>query len=213
MKSLISAAAFLLLLFAAAGSKAQAQTPLQKHAAFFDANKDGKVYPSETYSRLRAIGLDHVLSLGAGGVINGFMGPRTSPDRKFCGMDCALQFGQRQGWISSKGDSSKAEEQSALQKHVSFFDKNNDGIIYPSETYNGMRAIGVNIALAAAGSALINGFLSPKTSPERKFCKWNVLYNLCKDKDGFLQKETIRKVIDGSLFYELQKANQSSLKQ
>ncbi|WOK91934.1 hypothetical protein Cni_G00625 [Canna indica] len=60
---------------------------------------------------------------------------------------------------------SKAEEQSALQKHVSFFDKNNDGIIYPSETYNGMRAIGVNIALAAAGSALINGFLSPKTSP------------------------------------------------
>ncbi|WOK91932.1 peroxygenase 3 [Canna indica] len=90
MKSLVSAAAFLLLLFAAAGSKAQAQTPLQRHAAFFDSNKDGKVYPSETYS------------------------------------------------------------------------------------------------------------------------KWTVLYSLGKDKNGFLQKETVRKVLNGSLFYEWERARQSS---
>ncbi|KAK9091477.1 hypothetical protein Sjap_024654 [Stephania japonica] len=54
---------------------------------------------------------------------------------------------------------------SALQKHVAFFDRNNDGIIYPSETYKGFRAIGCGVALSAAAALFINIGLSRKTRP------------------------------------------------
>ncbi|KAF1889943.1 hypothetical protein Lal_00025273 [Lupinus albus] len=33
--------------------------------------------------------------------------------------------------------SPKAPEQSFLQKHAAFFDRNHDGIIYPKETFEG----------------------------------------------------------------------------
>ncbi|KAK9115135.1 hypothetical protein Syun_021932 [Stephania yunnanensis] len=57
------------------------------------------------------------------------------------------------------------DRMSTLQKHVAFFDRNNDGIIYPSETYKGFRAIGCGVALSAAAAMFINIGLSRKTRP------------------------------------------------
>ncbi|KAG8072283.1 hypothetical protein GUJ93_ZPchr0006g43863 [Zizania palustris] len=54
----------------------------------------------------------------------------------------------------------------ALQKHVAFFDRNNDGIVSYSETYEGFRALGVGTALSRLSAAFINGALSLKTRPE-----------------------------------------------
>uniref|UniRef100_A0A7N1A8A8 Caleosin n=1 Tax=Kalanchoe fedtschenkoi TaxID=63787 RepID=A0A7N1A8A8_KALFE len=54
-------------------------------------------------------------------------------------------------------------EEYALKKHVDFFDRNNDGIIYPWETYQGFRAIGAGIALSAFAAVFINAGLSAKT--------------------------------------------------
>ncbi|XP_074567759.1 putative peroxygenase 4 isoform X2 [Curcuma longa] len=190
---------------------------------------------------------------------------------------------------SSPPGGSEGEEEAnltPLQRHVAFFDRNNDGIIYPSETYQGFRAIGCGVVLSAVSAVFINGFLSPKTNPgkspfpyfpiyvkniqegkhgsdtgvydsegrfvaskfeeifqkhamtnpealsskelkemlkanqepnDRKgglasWTEWRVLYNLCKDKEGFLHKDTIRAVYDGSLFLKLEKERQSSVK-
>jgi len=33
--------------------------------------------------------------------------------------------------------------------------------------------------------------------------EWEILYDLAKDKDGRLQKDTVRAVYDGALFYQL----------
>ncbi|XP_051144825.1 probable peroxygenase 4 isoform X2 [Andrographis paniculata] len=60
-------------------------------------------------------------------------------------------------------------EPSALQKHVMFFDRNNDGVIYPSETFQGFRAIGCGLALSSAAAAFINLGLSRKTRPGKPF--------------------------------------------
>ncbi|XP_062110183.1 probable peroxygenase 5 [Humulus lupulus] len=56
-----------------------------------------------------------------------------------------------------------------LQKHVAFFDRNGDGVIYPWETFRGFRAIGSGIALSTFGAIFINLGLSGKTRPGKTF--------------------------------------------
>ncbi|EPS65302.1 hypothetical protein M569_09475, partial [Genlisea aurea] len=56
-----------------------------------------------------------------------------------------------------------------LQKHVMFFDRNKDGIIYPSETYQGFRAIGCGVFLSSLAAAFIHLGLSRKTRPGKPF--------------------------------------------
>ncbi|KAG2610406.1 hypothetical protein PVAP13_4KG190000 [Panicum virgatum] len=42
------------------------------------------------------------------------------------------------------------------------------------------------------------------------FTEWKVLYYVCKDKDGFLHKDTARAVYDGSLFERLEDERKSN---
>ncbi|EPS70602.1 hypothetical protein M569_04163, partial [Genlisea aurea] len=58
---------------------------------------------------------------------------------------------------------------SALQKHVLFFDRDGDGIIYPSETFRGFRAIGSGVLLSSVAAAFIHLALSRKTRPGKGF--------------------------------------------
>ncbi|XP_076888680.1 putative peroxygenase 4 [Bidens hawaiensis] len=59
-------------------------------------------------------------------------------------------------------------DQNVLQKHVVFFDRNNDGVIYPWETFQGFRAIGSGILLSSFAAFFINVGLSGKTRPGTK---------------------------------------------
>ncbi|XP_076947202.1 putative peroxygenase 4 [Bidens hawaiensis] len=60
------------------------------------------------------------------------------------------------------------DDQNVLQKHVAFFDRNNDGVIYPWETFQGFRAIGSGILLSSFAAVFINVGLSGKTRPGTK---------------------------------------------
>ncbi|XP_066371236.1 probable peroxygenase 5 isoform X1 [Miscanthus floridulus] len=52
-----------------------------------------------------------------------------------------------------------------LQMHVSFFDRNKDGILIPLETFQGFVAIGCEIAFSTAAASTIHTALAPLTNP------------------------------------------------
>ncbi|CAK8570406.1 unnamed protein product [Lathyrus sativus] len=56
-------------------------------------------------------------------------------------------------------------DENVLAKHVAFFDRNHDGIVYPWETFKGFRAIGCGILLSSVACIFINLGLSQKTRP------------------------------------------------
>ncbi|XP_073017794.1 probable peroxygenase 4 [Primulina eburnea] len=58
-----------------------------------------------------------------------------------------------------------------LQRHVSFFDQNHDGIIYPADTFQGFPAIGSGILLSYIATIFINVGLSGKTRTGEPFSK------------------------------------------
>ncbi|GKB05898.1 putative caleosin-related, EF-hand domain pair containing protein [Tanacetum coccineum] len=176
------------------------------------------------------------------------------------------------------------DDQNVLRKHVAFFDRNDDGVIYPWETFQGFRALEVGIILSssvlrsvshvgvfagkkfpdllfpieikninmakhgsdsgsydthgrfvaskfeeiflnyartnsdALTSCEVDDFLKGNREPKDyggwigSLAEWKILYYLAKDKNGFLQRDTIRGVYDGHLFEKMAEENNYSPK-
>ncbi|KAE8716143.1 putative peroxygenase 5 [Hibiscus syriacus] len=68
------------------------------------------------------------------------------------------------------------EPENVLQKHVAFFDRNHDGLVYPWETFAGFRAIGAGYLLSLISSFFINFALSRKTRPDKPLSLGSLMF-------------------------------------
>ncbi|PON70315.1 Caleosin-related [Parasponia andersonii] len=173
---------------------------LQKHAAFFDLNHDGLIYPWETFQGFRKIGSGIALSTIATLFINitlsGKTRPGKCPNLLFPIEIKNIQRGKHgsdSGAYDSEGRfvPSKFEEIFAKHAHT------HPDALTGKEVRQLLRA-------NRTGNFL-NGWVGATA-------EWFVLFILAKDKNGLLTKDTVRAVYDGSLFERLEKEHSSSKK-
>ncbi|XP_044436298.1 probable peroxygenase 5 [Triticum aestivum] len=170
-------------------------TPLQKHAAFFDQNRDDIIYPSETYQGLHAIGCGVVVSTAGAVFINGLHAAKTVPANvkppafKFPIYVKTIQ----QGKHGSDTDVYDTNGRFVPEKFEEIFKKH------------------AHTRPDALTSKELGEMLKANRDPKDfkgrvgAFGEWRLLYFLCKDKEGFLHKETMKAVYDGSVFEKLER--------
>ncbi|KAK7308685.1 hypothetical protein VNO77_42305 [Canavalia gladiata] len=166
---------------------------LQKHAGFFDMNKDGIIYPWETFQGLRDIGCGILLSIGGAIFINLGLSRKTRPG-KFPSPLFPIEIkniqlgkhGSDSGVYDTEGRFVPSKFEEIFTKHAH---------THPNAlTHDELKE-------------MLKANREPKDLGGRigSLGEWELLYTVAKDKSGLLQKETIRAVYDGSLFELLKK--------
>ncbi|KAG5532099.1 hypothetical protein RHGRI_026646 [Rhododendron griersonianum] len=184
-----------------AGVDGTDQNVLKKHVAFFDRNKDGVIYPWETFQGFRAIGCGLLLSSFAAIFINVGLSRKTRP-----GKSISLSFPIEVNNIHK----SKHGSDSGVY--------DSEGRFVPSkfeEIFNKHAHTNANALTSEELQSMLKANRVPKDFGGwvASFVEWKILYILCKDKKGLLQKDTVRAVYDGSLFEQMAKEKASSGKQ
>lgn len=171
---------------------------LQKHVSFFDQNKDGIVYPWETFKGFRQIGCGLALSSVAAIFINMGLSSKTRPG-KFPSLLFPIEIQNiHKGKHGSDTDVYDPEGRFVPKKFEEIFSKH---------------AIANKSALTSDElMAMVKGNREPKNYSGwlASYVEWKILYGLCKDKDGLLHRDTIKAVYDGSLFEQMAKDKAAS---
>ncbi|KAF2592585.1 hypothetical protein F2Q70_00045215, partial [Brassica cretica] len=191
---------------------------LQRHVAFFDRNKDGIVYPSETYqvrfsifsiltllssgpdktrTGFRAIGCGYLLSAFASLFINMGLSSKTRPGK---GFSLSFPIEVKNIHLAKHGSDSGVYDKDGRFVESKFEE------IFAKHSHTHPDAL--------TGKELQELLDSNKEANDRKgaiaaYTEWKILHYLCKDKNGLLHKDTVRAVYDGSLFEKLEKQTAS----
>ncbi|XP_058182853.1 probable peroxygenase 4 [Rhododendron vialii] len=164
------------------------QNVLQKHVNFFDRDKDGVVYPWETFQGFREIGCGVLLSSLASVFINVGLSAKTRPG-KFPSLLFPIEVkniqkakhGSDSGVYDTEGRFVPAKFEEIFGKHA----RTNANALTSDELMTMLKSNRVPKDYA--------GWIA-------SYSEWKILYMLCKDKNGLLHKDTIQAVYDGTLF-------------
>ncbi|KQK18709.1 probable peroxygenase 4 [Brachypodium distachyon] len=172
-------------------------TALQKHVSFFDRNKDGIITPSETFEGFVALGYDVAFSRDFASSVHAALGPITSP------VDAPLphvaiyidqihraMHGSDTGALDAKGRFVPQKFEEIFIKHA----KVRQDALTSSEVEE--------MILASRDPLDPRSWSAPET-------EWGLTYKLASDKRGFLHKDSVRGIYDGSLFVKLEEERMS----
>ncbi|XP_016582105.2 probable peroxygenase 5 [Capsicum annuum] len=163
-------------------------TPLQKHVMFFDVNKDGIIYPWETYQGFRKLGRSIFRSVLAAVLVHLVTSGKTRPGKWPHPFFPIVIKNIKYGMHGSDSHTYDSEGRFVPEKFEEIFKKH----AHENSEY--------------LTSNEVDELLKKNREPKNYFgwvnarTDWRVLFDVGKNKDGELTKEAIRDVYDGSLF-------------
>lgn len=173
------------------GTQNQEPTALQKHVMFFDFNKDGIVYPSETFKGFRALGTNLFVSVIGAIFVNVGLSPHTRPGKGF-----SIHFPIEIANISKA-------------KHGSATDAFNTDGRFDESKFETIFAKHAHTNKDYLTSDELSEMLKANREPKNfsgwvaNFAEWKFLFHIAKDKDGHLKKETVKSLFEGTLFQQM----------
>ncbi|KAJ4816748.1 Caleosin-related family protein [Rhynchospora pubera] len=174
-------------------------TALQMHASFFDRDKDGIITMKETYQGMRALGYSYAISVASALFINGALSRKTRPPETPATITLPIYINNikngKHGSDTDAYDSNGRFVPKKFEKILKKYAKTNPNALTEGELDNMLQG---------------NKDAGDTTGQIAARAEWNLLYRIAKDKDGLLQKDTVRGVYDGSLFFKLEQKRLSS---
>jgi peroxygenase len=171
---------------------------LQQHCAFFDRNGDGIIYPWETYLGFRAIGFNIIISFLAMVIINGAFSYATLPSwipSPLFPIYLKNIHKAKHGSDSEVYDTEGRFVPMKFEELFSKYAKTDKNKLHFDELY----------ALTSANKNAVDPFGWTAEKLE-----WGITYLLLKDQGGFVSREQVRGMYDGSLFATIEKQRQQS---
>uniref|UniRef100_A0A453FG79 EF-hand domain-containing protein n=1 Tax=Aegilops tauschii subsp. strangulata TaxID=200361 RepID=A0A453FG79_AEGTS len=167
-------------------------TELQKHVSFFDRNKDGFITPVETIQGFVAIGCEYAFATAASASIHGALAPQTTP--------AGTPLPHLTIYVENIHKAMHGSDSGVYDPKGRFLPQKFEELF---KTYAILRPDALTLAEMHA-MLFAKRDLDPISwaPPE---IEWGLLFTLASDWLGFLHKDSVRGIYDGSVFTKLEK--------